>query len=200
MIGTEIKTSMKRISPNNEKQSSRAKECPRMVGGLLKKRKNKTKRGKGGKHEKYVNICSAISAGLKNKMKSLKSSLKALNAAIVTIQETHSIKKGKIKLEGFEIFEAIRKKSKGGTMIAVHKALKPVLINEYSEDFEIIVVECKLGGKEVRIITGYGPQENLAECDRIPFFLALEEEINKAEMEGKSIVIQMDDNSKLGKI
>ena len=55
-------------------------------------------------------------------------------------------------------------------MIAVHKALDPVLISEYSDDFEIIVVECKLGGKETRIITGYGPQENLPEGDRF-FFL-----------------------------
>ena len=42
-----------------------------MVGGLLN-RKKKTKRGKGGKREKFVNIFSANSAGLKNKMKSLK--------------------------------------------------------------------------------------------------------------------------------
>ena len=37
-----------------------------------------------------------------------------------------------------------------------------------------------------------------AECDRMPFFLALEQEIVKAEIEGKSIMIEMDANSKLG--
>ena len=41
-------------------------------------------------------------------------------------------------------------------------------------------------------------QENWPENERIPFFLALEEEICKAEMLGKSIIIQMDANSKLG--
>ena len=47
-------------------------------------------------------------------------------------------------------------------------------------------------------MTGYGPQENWPESERIPFFLALEEEIVKAELAGKSILIELDANSKLG--
>ena len=45
-------------------------------------------------------------------------------------------------------------------MIGVRKGLDPVLIEEYSEDFELLVVEVIFGGKDVRIISGYGPQEN----------------------------------------
>ena len=133
-----------------------------MVAGLLSKKskKKKTKRGKGGKNEKFLNIFSANAAGLKNKLHSFKSAIEQTNAAIITIQESHMGKKGTIKIEGFEIFEAIRKKSKGGTLLAVHKALSPVLVKEYSEEFELLVVESKIGGKEIRIITGYGPQEN----------------------------------------
>ena len=48
--------------------------------------------------------------------------------SVFTLQETHFQKKGKFKLEGFEIFESIRKKKDGGTLIGVHKALKPMLI------------------------------------------------------------------------
>ena len=73
-----------------------------------------------------------------------------------------------------------------------------MLVKEYSDDFELMVVEIKVAGREVRIIAGYGPQENWPENERIPFFIALEEEICKAEMLGKSIIIQMDANSKLG--
>ena len=51
----------------------------------------------------------------------------------------------------------------------MHKALKPVLIKEYNEDFELIVVEVKVANKEIRIITGYGPQENWPEDKRMPF-------------------------------
>ena len=82
------------------------------------------------------------------------------NAALFTIQESHFTKNGKLKVENYEILEAIRKKEKGGTTIGAHKALNPVLIEEYSEDFELLVVEIKVNNKEIRIITGYGPQES----------------------------------------
>ena len=60
------------------------------------------------------------------------------------------------------------------------------------------MVEIKIRNKEIRIMSGYGPQENWPEADRLPFFLALEQEVIKAELEGKSIIIEMDSNSKLG--
>ena len=78
-----------------------------------------------------------------------------------TLQETHYTKKGRCVVKDFDIFEAIRKgKQKGGTMIGVHKALKPVLINELNDPFELLVVEIKIGDREIRVISGYGPQES----------------------------------------
>ena len=64
--------------------------------------------------------------------------------------------------------------------------------------FEMIVIEVKIGNKDIRIITGYGPQEHWVEAERAPFFLALEEEIIMAELQGTSLIIEMDSNSKLG--
>ena len=55
-----------------------------------------------------------------------------------------------------------------------------------------------MAGQQILLISGVGPQENQPETARLPFFLALEKEINKAEMDGKSIIIEMDANSKLG--
>ena len=107
-------------------------------------------------------------------------------------------KKASLKLDNYEIFEAIRKKSKGGSMIGAHKALKPVLIKEHSDEYELIVIEIKVRNREIRVITGYGPQESWNEEQRIPFFVALEEEIVKAELFGKSVILEMDSNSKLG--
>ena len=49
-----------------------------------------------------------------------------------------------------------------------------------------------------RIITGYVPQETWEEDKRVPFFLKLEEEKVKATMIGKSVIIEMDANAKLG--
>ena len=50
----------------------------------------------------------------------------------------------------------------------------------------------------MRVISGYGPQENWVLEDKMPFFRALEQEIIKAKIHEKSIYIQMDANSKLG--
>ena len=44
-------------------------------------------------------------------------------------------------MNNFQIFEAIRqnKEKGGGTMLGIHNSLKPVLIEEYSESFELLV-------------------------------------------------------------
>ena len=72
-----------------------------------------------------------------------------------------------------------------------------MLVQEYSDKFELLVVEIIVAGKEIRIISGYGPQESWTEEDKMPFFISLEEEIHKAEMLGKSIFLEMDANCKL---
>ena len=124
------------------------------------KRNSKTKRGNKKHKASELCIMSTNAAQLKGKFKSFKSELVSSNAAVFTIQETHYATKGKVCIENFEIFEAIRKKEKGGTMIGVHKALKPFLIQEYSNEFELLVVEISVANKSIRIISGYGPQEN----------------------------------------
>ena len=45
---------------------------------------------------------------------------------------------------------------------------------------------------------GYGPQENWHENDIMPIWLTVEEEIAAAEIYGRSVIIQMDANAKLG--
>ena len=149
---------------------------------------------------KSLPIFSANGAGVVTKIQSLLNNITELGAGLITLQETHFARKGKLngKICDFEIFEAIRKKQKGGTLIGAHRSLDPVLIEEYSEDFELLVVEVRIGTKDVRIISGYGPQENWKMDERLPFFTALEQEILKAKLHGKAVYIQMDANSKLG--
>ena len=101
-------------------------------------------------------------------------------------------------LENWEIFESIRKKEFGGTMIGVHKGLNPILIEEFCGDFELLIVEISISGKKVQIMSGYGPQECWPLEKRLPFFEALELSITKAGLAGKSILISFDANSKLG--
>ena len=84
-------------------------------------------------------------------------------------------------------------------MLGIHKTLEPVLIEEYSDNFELIVTKIKVGNKEIRVMTGYGPQETWTDDEKIPSFIALEEEVTKANSTNKSIVIELDANSKLGR-
>ena len=55
-------------------------------------------------------------------------------------------------------------------MLGVHVGLQPVLIQEYNDTFELIIVEIKVADKEVRVITGYGPQENWDLEERTSFY------------------------------
>ena len=139
--------------------------------------------------------CAGVVYG---KLESLKSEVITTGATVVTAQETHCRRKGRIQMNNMVVFEAIRSKKGGGTMCAVHEELNPKLIEEYNDPFELLVVEIEVEQKEIRIITGYGPQENMEEGKRLPFFMALEEEVEKASCAGKSIVIELDANSKLG--
>ena len=139
---------------------------------------------------------STNGAGVVNrKIHSLVSEVKATGATVVTVQETHCRRKGRIMIDDMVVFEVIRVKKGGGTMCAIHKDLNPKLVEEYNNPFEMLVVEVE---DNKRIITGYGPQENLTEDKRLPFFIALEEEIVKATVAGKSVIIERDANSKLG--
>ena len=161
--------------------------------------KRLVKRGKRKSKDTKLNIFSTNAASLRSKFKSFRSELKRSNTGVFTLQETHYATKEKVVISDFEVFESIRKgKQKGGTMIGVHKALSPVLITELHDPFELLVVEIRAGNREVRVMSGYGPQESWAPEQREPLFQALEEEIIKADLAGNSVIIEADFNSKLG--
>ena len=73
------------------------------------------------------------------------------------------------------------------------------MIKEYSGEFELLVVEVKVNKLEIRIISGYGPQENLPDNERSAFYVALDVEIERAGLAGKEVVVSMDANAKPGK-
>ena len=134
------------------------------------------------KQDKTLKFFSTNAAGLKNgKVKSLRNEVINTNANVITLQETHFSYKGRFQMQGMVVFEAIRKKEGGGTLLAIHEDFKPKLIEEYNEEFELLVVEVVTKSQEIRIITGYGPQENLEEDKRMEFFVALETEVERAD-------------------
>ena len=68
-----------------------------------------------------------------------------------------------------------------------------------NEDIEILVVQCNIGKMNIRIINGYGPQEDDPIIKKLTFWQTLEQEINAAKNANCMTLIQMDGNAKLGK-
>ena len=120
--------------------------------------------------EQTLNIVTTNAADLRMKVHSLKNIITHFKASVFSVQETHFRKKGKFAHDNFHIFEAIRKKEGGGSMLGIHVSLKPVLISEYSDTFELIVVEVRVATKCIRIITGYGPQDSWEFDLKMQFF------------------------------
>ena len=106
--------------------------------------------------------------GLKGKIESLRSCIDCYKyPSCITLQETKLNFPGTIYLEGYQIFERIRKTNGGGLLSAFKSNLNPVLISIGSEETELIVVQIQVLSIKIRVINGYGPQE-LAQSQRNP--------------------------------
>ena len=112
-------------------------------------------------------ILGSNSAGLMNKKESFQRNISLFKPAVYFIQESKVPKKNRIALNDYEIFEHIRNNTAGGGLLtAVHKSLNPISVSEEIEDEEILVVEATFRKNKVRLINGYGSQENEAEETR----------------------------------
>ena len=79
----------------------------------------------------HLKIFSTNAASVINgKRESLKSEVLCAKSNVITLQETHARKKGSIQIPNFIVFEAIRTKKGGGTLIAAHEDLNPKMISE----------------------------------------------------------------------
>ena len=136
-----------------------------------------------------MNIIGCNSAGLLNKMESLKRNIQIFNPGVIFIQESKTKRKDKVKLGNYVIFERIRKTCGGGGLLTgVHKNLEPVRVGDDSDE-EVLVVEAKLVNKKVRLINAYGPQESESEDRKKSFFNKLDEEIKRAKISGSLVCL-----------
>ena len=82
--------------------------------------------------------------------------------------------------------------------MGVDKNLESTQIREGDDEIEVISVQVLVGDLPLRIILGYGPQENADAQKKEKFWTFLEREINKAEANGEGIILQMDGNLHAG--
>ena len=134
-------------------------------------------------------------AGLKAKKDSLIENIRLFERpSVITIQETKFRKMGTLKIENYEVFEKIRMGSYGGGLLtAVDKSLEPVLIEAANEEAEVLVVQVKIGKSLIRIINGYGPQEDDPLVKKLAFWQAIEQEVVHAKNSQCMILIQCDE-------
>ena len=144
-------------------------------------------------------IMGSNSAGLKSKLDSLVQNIQVFNnPSCITLQETKLRQCGTVKLNNYQIFEKVRSGQGGGLLTAINQNLNPVLIEAINQESEILVVQCQLGENKVRIMNGYGPQEDDQTAVRRTFWQSLEQEIVAANNSNCMVLIQMDANAKVG--
>ena len=150
------------------------------------------------KSKRKLRMFGVNAAGIKSKQESLNEILKRLQPQIWAIQETKLKPNEKITCDAvnsFQMFYLYRQESGGGGLaLGIDKDIESTLVREGNDDIEAIVVQAVLGTFPVRIIVAYGPQENSLKEKKEKFWEFLEEETNKAELEGNGLIIQMDGN------
>ena len=161
----------------------------------------RSKNNRKKKQNKTINfsIMGTNAAGLKAKKDSLLSNIEIFNyPSCITIQESKLRNCSNFKLDNYQVFEKRREGAGGGLLTAIDHNLDPVLIQSDDEDCEILVVQCNLGKQKIRIINGYGPQEDDPLVKRMKFWETIEHEIVSAKNEKCMILIELDANAKLG--
>ena len=147
-----------------------------------------------------LSIIGTNAAGLKSKLESFSHIMNKFRPTICTIQETKNNKIGLVKLPGYQLFEKTRKnRGGGGLLTCVDENTNPVLISNCKDDTEILTVEANMENKKIRIINGYGPQEDDDIQDILGFWQDFEGEVIKAKDDGCFILIEMDANAKVGR-
>ena len=154
------------------------------------------------KKSEILKVYGVNAAGIRSKIKSFDQVLKQLKPQIWMLQETKLRANETLKCEAsddFQIYYLNRQESQGGGLaLGVIKDIESTLIREGDDDIEVLSVQAVLGKIPVRIIIGYGPQENALKEKKNNFWGFIEREINEAELKGHGVLVQMDGNLHAG--
>ena len=102
-------------------------------------------------------------------------------------------------ISDFQVFYLSRQKSQGGGVaLGVNKIFESTLLNEGDDETEVISVLVVVGDIEIRVIVGYGPQENALREKKEKFWDFIENEVVQADSEHQGVIIQIDGNLHAG--
>ena len=138
--------------------------------------------------------------GIRSKMASFESTLSDIDPDVFILQETKLPDEGFLKINGYKVFERVRKdKGGGGIAIGVKPYLKPVWINEGTNIVETLSVGIKVKNTKIRVCTGYGPQESGEEKAKDEFWKYLSDDFKDAKNCNQEYLLEMDSNAWLGR-
>ena len=83
--------------------------------------------------------------------------------------------------------------------MAIMQELNPALVRDGGSEVEALTVDINVKQMQIVCSTAYGPQENDSRVKKDNFWKYLEEDVNRAKIEGKGYILQGDLNAWLGK-
>ena len=176
-----------KTSDRNNKQRSTRKRC--------------IKRNKNIKNQ-VLKLYGINAAGIKSKTESFNNVLTKLRPHIWMIQETKLKPNEQINCEAlnnYQVFYLYRHESQGGGIaLGVTKKLESTFVTNGNDDTEVMVALVTVGKISIRVIVGYGVQENASKEKKDAYWDFIEKEIVEAENENQGVIVQMDGNLHAG--
>ena len=126
----------------------------------MKNRRGRRKTAKN--YSKSLRFMGINAAGLRSKLLSFKKVLNDLKPSVFFIEETKYKDAGRLKLDGYLIFEKVRKSkvNGGGLAIGCVRELNPVWVREGEDEVETLSVDIFVRNMKIRCCVAYGCHEN----------------------------------------
>ena len=139
------------------------------------------------------------SAGLGSKIMTFSKIKNQLQPSVFFFEETKFKDPGKLRLDGYIIYELIRQDGDGGGLaLGVLKELNPAWVHEGDDSVEALSVEISLKDMTIRCCAAYGCQENEKQERKEKFWDYLDEEVLLAEQSGAGFILHFDGNLWVG--
>ena len=137
--------------------------------------------------------------GFRSKKDSLKQILCEHDVDILLLTETKVHTSSSIKLEGYQLFPAVRSKRQGGgILVAIKYGLCSSIMVDKGDEAEFITVRLRFDDQHIRLVLVYGPQENDSVNKIQDFYDSISVQVERANLAGDSVFLVGDFNAKLG--
>ena len=163
-----------------------------MKSKQIRRRKKKSIKQGTNKSLRFVGMNAA---GMKSKLTTFKKLLNDLQPAIFFVVETKYEEERKFKIDGYKIYELVRKnKSGGGLAIGCLDDLEADWVRQGDDQIEALSVQISLQQFNIRLCVAYGCQETDLVSRKESFWAYLDEEVRQASESETGFLLYFDGN------